>query len=349
MAAYTAHGVDLMIDLEHGSLDELALRADSKDARGWMRLELSADGSLWAADVRWTDDGAERLRSKKQRYTSPAFKHTDEGQILEIVNAAICSMPATYNNAPLVAATRVLARPARRATVLSTMDPKDVQAAIDALKNNDPAAALALLEKILVSAAGGTPASDSAPPAGSEGGDPMAAQAAQAALAKSLVAALSASINARSGVETLSADICRVFGKATLAEALAAMQADRTEIVTLAADRAALELSKRRELIASLIELGAETPATAWDPKDDADRKARNPVARLSAEPIADMTARVATLRAAAPNAPRAPQRIETETSVRTLSVAERAYCTKHGLTEEQFRAKLANAVVRLA
>ncbi len=48
MAAYQRAGVDVMIDLEHLSLDDPAAtpRTDTKDARGWAKLELRG-GELW--------------------------------------------------------------------------------------------------------------------------------------------------------------------------------------------------------------------------------------------------------------------------------------------------------------
>jgi hypothetical protein len=104
MAAYQKHGVDLMIDLEHESLDETATRADSRDARGWFKLEVR-NGELWAVDVRWTPDGEARLREKRQRYVSPAFiEDQATSRAVRLVNVAICAMPATHNAAPLVAA-----------------------------------------------------------------------------------------------------------------------------------------------------------------------------------------------------------------------------------------------------
>lgn len=113
---YMLEGVELTIDLNHDMFNEAAqaARSDALDARGWFKLELRADGSLWAADVRWTPDGEERLRSKKQRYISPAFGHTEEGLVTYIANAALCAMPATYN------APALCAKPAeaRRASVM---------------------------------------------------------------------------------------------------------------------------------------------------------------------------------------------------------------------------------------
>ncbi|HVW28102.1 MAG TPA: phage protease [Polyangiaceae bacterium] len=106
MAAYEQHGVDLMIDLEHQSL-EAPVRADSFDARGWFQLELRSDGSLWAVNVRWTPDGARRLAEKTQRYISPAFYTGENGRVEELINVAICAMPATHGALPLVAASRL--------------------------------------------------------------------------------------------------------------------------------------------------------------------------------------------------------------------------------------------------
>lgn len=104
MAAYEAHGVDMILDLEHESLDEVAARADSRDARGHFRLELR-NGELWAVGLRLTPDGETRLREKRQRYTSPAFlRDPKTNRVTELINVALVAMPATHNAAPLVAA-----------------------------------------------------------------------------------------------------------------------------------------------------------------------------------------------------------------------------------------------------
>jgi hypothetical protein len=108
MADYTARGVDIMFDLNHDSLDDdaLATRADAGDARGWCKLELRA-GELWAVGITWTPDGAERLTSKKQRYTSPAFSYSkDTRRIVSLENVAIVASPATFGAQQLVAADR---------------------------------------------------------------------------------------------------------------------------------------------------------------------------------------------------------------------------------------------------
>lgn len=102
MAHYRAHEADRMIDLEHLSLDDQCANYDP-DARGWARLELRG-GELWAVDVKWTADGETRLRSKRQRYVSPAFAFSPDRRIKRIVNIAITALPATHGAMPLVAA-----------------------------------------------------------------------------------------------------------------------------------------------------------------------------------------------------------------------------------------------------
>lgn len=106
MAAYRRQGTDLLIDLEHLSLEnpEKSINYDP-DARGWCKLELREDG-LYAVAVSWTPDGEARLREKKQRYISPAFYTTEDGRVTEMLNIALTGMPATYRAAPLVAASR---------------------------------------------------------------------------------------------------------------------------------------------------------------------------------------------------------------------------------------------------
>jgi phage I-like protein len=133
-AAKQRAGVRYMVDLEHDSLhpERRLQRADAGDARGWFSLDFRADGSLWACNVEWTPDGQRRLTEKTQAYISPAFKHEIVNGVLhplELVNAALCAVPAMHSAQALVAASRldfgpkrsprVLAALARAATVIS--------------------------------------------------------------------------------------------------------------------------------------------------------------------------------------------------------------------------------------
>jgi phage I-like protein len=102
MANFEAHADDVMIDLEHLSLDDDSRNFDP-DARGWAKLEVR-NGELWAVGVKWTDDGAARLREKRQRFISPAFRADAEKRVTQLINIAITAMPATDRLTPLVAA-----------------------------------------------------------------------------------------------------------------------------------------------------------------------------------------------------------------------------------------------------
>jgi phage I-like protein len=106
MAEFQRAGVDLMIDLNHESLDE-PTRPDSHDARGYCKLEVRG-GELWAVDVKWSPDGARRLRERSQKYVSPAvLRDKETKRVQHVLNVALVAMPATYNAQPLVAASRV--------------------------------------------------------------------------------------------------------------------------------------------------------------------------------------------------------------------------------------------------
>lgn len=274
MAEYEKQGVDLMIDLEHLSLKSPHITNYDPDARGWFKLELR-DGALWAVDVRWTPEGAERLREKRQRYISPAFKVDENERVLELVNVAITAMPATYDAAPLVAANRSN----------NQMDPKLVQEALDALVAEDDAKCAEILKSMLASAAGGgaPPADPPTEESNAPPGEPPAPTEEDQAMTV-----------AASRLVTLT-------GKSELSEAIDEVETWRTAYLEREADRAnvanqkaQLEKSERRKLVGELVKLGAETPATAWSDDDGS-----VPCKRLANEPIAELRERVKKLSSA--------------------------------------------------
>lgn len=285
MAEYEKQGVDVQIDLEHHSLLSPDVRHYDPDARGWCKLEVR-DGALWAVAVRWTPDGAERLREKRQRYISPAFRVNEHDRVLELVNIAICARPATYDAEPLVAANRSEQQ----------MDPKLVQEALDALVAEDDAKCAEILKSMLAAAAGGgAPPADPAvedetltePPAG-EPPTPTEEEQAMTVAASRLVT---------------------LTGKSEISEALEEVEVWRTAYLEREADRAnvaqqkaTLESQERRKLVGELVKLGAETPATAW-----CDDKGAKPCKRLTDEPIAELRERVKKLSAARGKAPTTP------------------------------------------
>jgi hypothetical protein len=178
------------------------------------------------------------------------------------------------------------------------MDPKLIQEALDALISGDDAKCAELLKSLVASAAGAepseAPSSDDAAPPNPE------ADAAAATVSQ----------------------LCKLTGKASAGEVVALV----TELLSAArkakADQDLIDATSRVELVGELVKLGVEWPATAWqgDPKD------KTPVARLASEPLADLRARVATLRALV------PARIEATApkgTVAMLSAADQAEADK--------------------
>lgn len=202
------------------------------------------------------------------------------------------------------------------------MDPAKVKAALDALINGDTEACASILKDMIAVAAGGgeetPPAADAGAALGDAADEPKPGDEQKAALA-----ALTA-----------------LTGKASAGEAVAFLSKAIDRLAKVEAREAALELSSRRELVADLVKLGAETPATAWEGKAED----RNPCKRLSAEPIDDLRERVEALSKANPGQRKAepPPR---EEPVKQLSKAERDYCAKHSITPEQFEARKAGIV----
>lgn len=274
--AYRRTGVDYVIDLEHLSHDEVArlTREDATDARGWFQIELR-NGELWAVNVRWTPDGEDRLRKRKQRYISPAFFHDAEGRVCELVDAALTSAPATYHALPLVAANRSS----------DIMDPNKVKEALEALIAGNAEECMTIL-KDLIALAAGAPAEESgeSAPALEGAPDPLAIEN-----------------------EELAKEVKKFCARESVGECVAYLAQVRQTLDKIEQDRTRVELSARRELVGELVKLGAEVPATAWE----GEAAQRNPVARLLSEPIVSLRARVAQLRSARPQlqqqAPKAP------------------------------------------
>lgn len=336
MAAYERRGIDLMIDLEHQSLDPVTPpEPTARDARGWMKLEIR-NGELWATNVSWTPDGASRLAERRQRYVSPAFAADPKtNRIQRVLNIAIVAMPATNDAAPLVAA-------AERGDTAMTLEEflKVVKAlGIDMSTPLDEAMA-----KIK-----GEPAAESS----ADATDPAAADPAMMAAAANQPPA------AQQEEQTAaSARLVKLTGKENLASALDEVETWRKSHVALSEqqaqidkDRAALELAKRRENVATLIRLGAETPHTSGAATGTL-------VDRLLNEPIEEQNARVKALLSArgghVPAATTPPagggskpggtgdQTFNTPHGVVTLTARELATCKEVNAKPEEYAANKA-------
>lgn len=320
MASYQKHGVDRMIDLEHLSLDTESKSFDP-DARGWCRLDLR-NGELWAVDVSWTPDGERRLREKTQRYVSPVFDvDLESKRITKVFNIAITAMPATHGTPHLVAASE------------GSMTMEELTKIAEALDMGPDATLEDVLAKIaaMVKAVSDATNGD-APPADKGDAIEVAADKTEDEEKKAEVMAAASRLMRLSNRSTL---LEALVEAETWRESHIALDAERKK---LSAQREALELGERKKLVADLVKLGAETPATAWE---DATKSALKPCKRLMGEAVEDMRKRVAALSAArgnkpvpnAPAAPSAPADGGAEVNVRgtivRLSAREVAICAE--------------------
>lgn len=274
MAAYEKWGVDLMIDLEHQALNaSTPPDPNARDARGWCKLELRPDGSLWAVNVSWTEDGAQRLLQKRQRYVSPAFSVDPEtSRVISIINVALVAIPATHDTPALVAA-----------SARGAMTKESIQKAIDALIAEDAAAALEILKGLVVEAATGEETTTEDPP-------PAPLEETEIEMAPEKPK------EENEEVVAASTRLMRLTGAKSLAEVVTHVETFRTSHLELeegrqqlAKERAILESAERRQLCVDLVVKASRAPAEVW-----ADDKAKTPKKYLSAMPIEDLRELVA-------------------------------------------------------
>lgn len=191
-----------------------------------------------------------------------------------------------------------------------------IQAAIAAIESGDPEAMKAVLTEILAAlATGETPGE----------GEPETEPADDAP-----------GINAADAEEP---EERATDAKDEEPEANAVIRGLQAQVNELLAERESRELGERRGLIAKLVSLGVETPATAWSGKPE-DRK---PCKRLADEPLAEMRSRVAAMAQVRSAAPEPPAKVPADTS--TLSRRELDACKKRGIDPQDYIAQKAAAV----
>lgn len=140
MKAAADRGMDFPVDYEHAMLGFLMVDpAQSGKAAGWFTPELR-NGELWATNVTWTPQGAQKLQDREFRYISPAFQRDADGRITELVNVALTNLPSTKNLDPLMASRRDAEKEHPMKTLL---------AALALAENVTEAAALSALNKHL--------------------------------------------------------------------------------------------------------------------------------------------------------------------------------------------------------
>lgn len=307
MREYRAHGVDLMVDYDHGSVQPLQVDPSlASKAAAWFGLALRM-GELWAVRVTWTPAATAALTSREWRYMSPCFLHDEDGRITRLVNVALTNLPATHDLVPLVAS--------QRKTMSMSAD--TVKQALDAIESGDTETAKEILKSLIAEAAASAPVDD-----------PAAAAAAAATAADPPPDPAMAAAGLRI-VGLLEADSPEEA--VTKTQSLLALLADvNARQAKIAADKAAAEVVERRGLVADLVKLGVEIPATAWS-----DEKGTVPCERLAQEPLDGLRDRIKRLKAARskPAVTPAVAPVVTPTAVTHagLDARELAICATHG------------------
>lgn len=97
-------GVRLPFDYNHGMTALFQLNpAEQAKAAGWFTLEVR-NGELWAVNIEWTEEAADKIRKKEFAYFSPTFDHDEECRITMLVCVALTNTPALHGLDPLMAA-----------------------------------------------------------------------------------------------------------------------------------------------------------------------------------------------------------------------------------------------------
>lgn len=217
---------------------------------------------------------------------------------------------------------------------------EQVKAALAAVRAEDGAAAIELLEAMIASAATGEDEAPVEEELSTDTGEE--------------VEELSTDTEEEETVEEnskLAQMLKRATGEKSVGEAVAKLGRVAKEHAELQKQSEALHLSSKRELVADLIKLGVETPATAW--KGPADK--RQPVDRLMNENLDSMRTRIALLSKVRGTAPRAPTRSQDSDEgesvaqkVARLSRKKLAEIKKLGITPEDFIKRREGAVRRV-
>ena len=121
--AFTAHGTDVPVDYEHQTLGgNYSSPSGQAPAAGWIRAlsmitpsEAAARGGdiqpgLWAR-VEWTEEAAEKLRTRQYRYLSPvALVRRSDRRLIGLHSVALTNKPAIVGMRPLIASADSAAR-----------------------------------------------------------------------------------------------------------------------------------------------------------------------------------------------------------------------------------------------
>lgn len=92
-ARFQADGIDLPIDLDHGT-SRGTMFGQRANAIGWIKGLAARPDGLYATDIEWLPEGQAVLASRSHRYVSPTFRHTETGAATWMHSVALVTAPA---------------------------------------------------------------------------------------------------------------------------------------------------------------------------------------------------------------------------------------------------------------
>lgn len=272
--------------------------------------------------------------------TSSPAEIAHEEQVVWALAEALISAKGTPDEALLARAALVAidrstakVRAAKAQEKENMLDPKLALEGLKIITAKDAKGALELLNRLLASALGGEaeaeePAAEE-PAAEEPAADPMPAARVVVAPGEDALAALGRAALALTGVSDPGEAIAEMARRSALAVGVEEREA------AVARDRAVLELTERKALVANLVKVGAETPHTSG-------LAVGTLVPRLMAEPIAELRARVAALGGGKAPAARV---VPGTDPLESLSERERAMCAEMKLDPATYAAHKARKV----
>ncbi|RQS55716.1 MULTISPECIES: phage protease [Burkholderia] len=110
VAAMAARKTPMVLDYEHQTLSA-ATSGTPAPAAAWIKAVEWRDGQgLYATDVEWTARASAFVDAKEYRFISPVFTYDADGNVLQLINAALTNNPALdgMDEVMLAAASRLV-------------------------------------------------------------------------------------------------------------------------------------------------------------------------------------------------------------------------------------------------
>lgn len=112
--------VRLMIDYEHQTIF-IKDNGRGNPAAGWIISAEYISGEGLFADVEWTEQASNQIKSRQYRYISPLFVAAADGAVTQVFNAALTNSPALHELAEAYAASHTFFNQQKEKTMLELL------------------------------------------------------------------------------------------------------------------------------------------------------------------------------------------------------------------------------------